>query len=737
MIVINMRHIFSVLILVFLCNAHNLEAQHYANKIDSLVNSFRVNQAGKAYDNMAYAKSIRRYEPLYNKGYLADSIKSKLAQAYLKTHESEKAEAVYASIANTSLSNEDLFFYAQALKCNGKYAEADRQMAKYLTVEANDSRAHKQHNALPVIEKILAEERYLIEEVDFNSSQSDFGAVVVNDQLVYTSAREVDVMIRREYAWKETPYLNVFSVKIKEDNFGVPQLLSTDLKSMYHDGPVSINADETELFITRNTFNNLIGKKGVDGTNHLNLMVSYKMSDGSWSKPENLPFNSDNYSTGHGFITADNQRLYFASDMDGGQGGSDIWYVNRTDNGWSQPVNMGSDINTEGDEMFPFLDHTNKLYFASNGHLGLGGLDLFIASEKEGKYEVHNMGYPINSAKDDFSLYLSSDGINGYFASNREGGKGDDDIYRFKILKEVSFKKHLKSKLLDKNTRMIIANTPVQLKDSDGNVLQDLVSDAEGMIATELPLDLNEITLAVNAVDYYPYQDVLDVSHDVDEHEMELIPLPVYGIYGNVFLLPDMTPIPEVTLLMEAKNGASNSIISNADGAFKTKLEPETEYDLVFTKKEYFTRRVQYSTVGRDTGYVNVNEFMELEMEKAEVGKSIEIEILYDLGKWNIREDAATELDDMVQFLNDNPTIEIELGSHTDARGSAKSNQILSQKRAESAVQYMVDRGINKSRIQAKGYGETRLKNKCADGVPCSEEEHQANRRSEVTITAM
>jgi len=713
------------------------QSQEYKNKLDSLVNSFRVNQASKAYTNMAYAKSIRRYEPLYQKGYLNDSIKSQLAQAYLKVNESAKAEDVYANIADANLNGEDLFFYAQALKYNGKYAEADRYMAKYLAANADDSRALKQHNALPAIEKILSEERYLIEEVDFNSSHSDFGAVVIDDKVVFTSAREVDVVIRREYAWKETPYLNVFDVKIKDDKYGTPKLLSTDLKSMYHDGPVSINADQTELYITRNTFNNLIGKKGVDGTNHLNLLVANKLSDGTWGKPTKLPFNGDGFSTGHGFITKDGKRLYFASDREGGVGGSDIWYVNKTDNAWSEPVNLGKDVNTEGDEMFPFIDDQGKLYFASNGHLGLGGLDLFVASNKNGAFKVHNMGYPINSEKDDFSLFLSDDGVNGYFASNREGGKGDDDIYRFKILKAVSFKKHLKSKLLDKNTRQIIANTPVELKDKSGNVIKELVSDAEGMIETDLPLETSEITLAVNALDYYPYADVLDVSKDVDEHEMELVPLPVYGIYGNVFLLPDMTPIPEVTLLMQAKSGASNKLVSEADGTFKTKLEPDTDYDLVFTKKEYFTKRVKYSTVGRDTGYVNVNEFMELEMEKAEVGKSIEIEILYDLGKWNIREDAATELDDMVQFLLDNPTISIELGSHTDARGSSRSNQVLSQKRAESAVQYIVERGIASDRIQAKGYGETRLKNKCADGVPCSEAEHQANRRSEVTIIAM
>lgn len=506
---------------------------------------------------------------------------------------------------------------------------------------------------------------------------------------------------------------------------------------MYHDGPVCVSADGSELYITRNNYNSLLGKKGMNGYNNLKLMVAFKQLDGLWGKPLDVPFNGDGFSTGHAFLSADGQTLYFASDREGSIGGSDIWYVTRQDEGWSEPVNLGKDINTEGDEMFPFVDAENRFYFASNGHLGLGGLDLFVAAPKGAGYEVRNMGYPINSEKDDFSLFLNQDGVNGYFASNREGGKGEDDIYRFKILNAVAFKKHLKSKLIDLNTRQIIAHTPVTLTDERGAVVAELVSDHQGMIATELDNTINSLTLAVNTPDYFPYSEAIDVTANVDEHEMALIPRPVYGIYGAVYLLPDMTPVPVVNLSIEPKDGAKTSIVTNAEGSFKTKLQPETDYDLVFTKQQFFTKRVAFSTVGRDTGYVNLNEFMELEMEEVKVGKSIEIQILYDLGKWDIREDAAVELDDMIQFLNDNPTIEIELGSHTDARGSARSNQVLSQKRAQSAVNYMVERGISSSRITAKGYGETRLKNRCADGVQCSDAEHQANRRSEVTIIAM
>ncbi|WP_439183198.1 OmpA family protein [Carboxylicivirga taeanensis] len=713
------------------------QSQTYKNSLDSLINEFRVGQAEKAYQNLAYTKAIRRFEPIYQKGYLADSIKGQLAQAYLKINKPLEAEQVYASIADAHLTGDDLFFYAQALKYNGKYAQADDFMAKYLVENKNDSRAVKQNNSLPVIETILAKERYQIEELDFNSKESDFGAFVLDDKVLFASARDIDVVIRREYAWKETPYLNIFSANIKGKKHGSAELFSTNLKSMYHDGPVCANADGTELYITRNTFNSLLGKKGVGGTNHLKLMVCTRQMDGSWSKPVDLPFNQENSSSGHAFLDKDGQRIYFASDREGGYGASDIWYADRTETGWAEPVNLGADVNTEGDEMFPFIDGEGKLYFSSNGHLGLGGLDLFVAVLCNGTYMVQNMGYPINSAKDDFSLYLEEDSPSGYFASNREGGKGDDDIYRFTILNAVSFEKQFRSRLLDKYTQQVIANTPILIKDSQGEVLDTLVSDTNGMIETRLPLETTELALAVEASEYHPYQELVDVSEVITEHQMELIPLPVYGIYGCVYLLPDMLPIPEVTVVVQSANGVSKEVISSEQGVFKARLEPDTNYDLVFTKKAHFTKRMPYSTLGIDTGYVNVNEFLELEMQKAEIGKSIEIEILYDLGKWHIRQDAATELDDMIEFLNDNPSIKIELGSHTDARGSRSSNQLLSQRRAESAVQYMLDRGIDPTRIKAKGYGETRLKNRCADGVPCSEAEHQANRRSEVTIIEM
>ncbi len=751
------KHLVLILILCFFAGSSGLSQNIFEktiSKADSLVLRSRQKRANKNFDNMAYVRAIEKYEKLVKKEIGGDTLKSKLATAYYKVGKTQLAEPLFSEVINGSYRTpDDIYYYAQTLKYNQKYKEADKWMAKYRELRGDDSRSEIQLNNAPRIFEIVEVERYKVEPVNFNTSQADFGPVVVGEDIVFSTARNDERMIRREYAWNETPYLDIYRMKKDAGPLATAKLLSTKLSSPYHDGPACFTADGNEIYFTRNNYNKYINKsdtkviehigvvnkallkKSTDGVNNLMIMHAKKV-DGEWTYPVSLPFNSDEYSCGHPSLSPDGKTMYFTSDMPGGFGGSDIYKIEITDNGFGEPINLGAEINTEGTEMFPFVHENGNLYFSSNGRLTLGGLDIFVANMKDGSYKVKNMGSPLNTHFDDFSFFLEEDGIHGYFASNREGGKGDDDIYQFEITDQIKFSKVLTGKLIDKNTGAIIPNAPVKLSHPDDNPIANLTTNSEGLITADIE-DIASLVAKVDEEDYFPYNQTFEIGSETTEFEMALTPRPYWGIFGNVFLLPDMTPIPEVTLKKSPKNGIETSLISGMDGTFKTRLEANTDYDLVFTKKAFFTKRVQYSTVGRDTGYVNINEFVELQLEKVELGKSIEIMILYDLGKWNIREDAAMELNDMIQFLKDNPDIKIELGSHTDSRGSANSNQVLSQKRAESAVNFMVERGIAPERMSAKGYGETKLKNKCADGVSCSEQEHQANRRSEVTIVAM
>lgn len=741
----------TILLIALLLGAFNQfgYTKSLISKADSLILQQQFGRANKFYANMAYLKAIHKYQYLISKGYVTDSLNRNLAQAYFKIDSTQESETLYRQLAQSAQPHPfDYFFLAQSLKSNEKYKEADAWMAKYNEATPSDSRGERQKNSASKISEIQASNNYSLSTVPFNSKYSDFGAVVRENKIIFASARENNLVIKRKYAWNETPYLDIFSVNESGDSSSVAVAYSSKLNSIYHDGPIGFSANGNELFLTRNNFNAYLPKSGDDGVNHLKILHSKKTVSG-WSEPTELPFNGNNFSTGHPALSQSGDTLFFASDRPGGYGNSDLYFVTKTTLGWSEPQNLGSQINSEGDEMFPFIDAKGILYFASNGQLGLGGLDIF-GSQKgyDGKYIIKNLGVPINSSNDDFAFYLQNNGKSGYIASNRPGGLGDDDIYRFDVRHPLSFnnKMYLKGFITDSLTQKELAHSTIQIKNKNGEILKTIDTKNSNNFQIEVnPKD--QLTIASLHDGYFDKNTSVMVSNLVAKDGIVSLPItlksrpiePIYGLYGNVFILPQKEPVTSVSLKIHPRNGEADKDITtdSLSGNFKTKLTPNTDYDLVFQKKAFFTKRAYYSTVGKDTGFVNLNQFVELAIEKVELGKSIEILVLYDLGKYDIRQDAAQELDDMVDFLNDNPTISIELSSHTDSRGSTLSNQTLSQKRAESAVAYIVSKGILQTRITAVGYGETRLKNKCGNGVKCSEAEHQQNRRTEVKIIGM
>ena len=703
----------------------------------------RINkQADKKFEGLAYIKAVDKYEKLISKGFSPDSVRRNLGISYLKLYQPVKAEELLNSlIVNNEATTSDMYFYAQALKYNKKYAEADKWIKEYKALKEDDSRGALQYEAEPVIKDILKKEKYKVEAAHFNSKYSDFGAVVLDSHVVFTSGRNDQAIIKYEYAWKGDPYLDIYKTGIRKPTvFKEANLLSKGINSRYHDGPICYSADGQEVFVTRNNFNLGLPKYSEEKENHF-LLYYGKREGAGWTELTELPFNSPEYSCGHPSISNDNQSLYFASDMPGGFGGSDIYVVHRVESGWGEPKNLGSDINTEGDEMFPFISASGELFFSSNGQLGVGGLDIFMAQEvSNGSYGVLNMGYPLNTSADDFSFYLKANGNTGYFASNREGGKGDDDIYQFEILDKPALSMPLIGTTKDSRTKDIIANAMVVVEDSEGNELLKVNSDAKGEFKTEVtpglyysivaekekysPFDMKMLADKNKAIDNVQYIDLL-----MDE-------IREWGVFGFIFNKESGEGVKDVEIIITPK-GKPDEITAKTDndGKFREILEEDTDYDILLKKTKYFTRRGEFTTKNMDPGWIDVKEFIEVEMEEIVVGKTIEIpNIYYDLSKWDIRPDAAIELDKIVQFLLDNESITIELGSHTDARGSNSSNQTLSQKRAESAVSYIVEHGIDGSRISAKGYGESKIKNRCADGVKCSEEEHQENRRTEIKI---
>ena len=738
----NMNKWFILLFLMFILG-NKLPAQ-VISKIDSLYFKMQERKANKYFQFTAYVRAIHLYKELADKGYKNDSLIRNLALAYYKVSDTKNSEDYLRMLIDGGkYTPDELYFYIQSLKYNGKYEEADLWLDKYLVLNANDTRALEQKGTADFIRKLKEKERYKIEEVPFNSENSDFGAVPYEGKVLFASARNDQAIIRFQDSWKNTPFFALYS--ISSDAASAVRVTSFGKKfnTLYHDGPVCFDTLENEVFITRNTFKHRIPRKGKEGVNNLKILYAKKNMLGVWGNLKDLKFNSKDYSCGHPSLSLDGKTLYFSSNMPGGKGETDIYYVTRTDDGWSDPVNMGSEINTSSDEMFPFIHKNGHLYFASSGHQGMGGLDLFEAIKKnDGTYTVLNMGYPINSNNDDFGIYLANDGINGYFASNRTGGKGDDDIYRFIITDQLRLTLDLEGDVTDVMDGHKLDSSNVILTLADGTNPQPLNTGLLNTFGYEVKPDLKYI-VNVTRKGYCSAKIVVDPSKRPENADVVKVPVVLeknqeWGIYGNVYIRGTKEVVSGVNITIKKAAGELYaSVITPEVEGFRTKLEPNTAYEITFDKKGFLTTKGVYSTVGRKPGYVDINEFIDVSIEKIDMNKTIEIpNIYYDLGKWAIRTDAAVELEKVVTLLNDNPDIKIELGSHTDARGSAESNQILSQKRAESAVAYIISKGINKDRIVAKGYGEYKLKNQCADGVKCSEPEHQQNRRTEIRITS-
>lgn len=697
----------------------------------------QLQKAREAFENMAYPEAIQRYEKLLEKGELSDRGKEELALTYLKIKQPKKAEEIYFSIGLTLLSTDHLLNYAQALRYNGKYEKADRVISRYLEKRPNDRSAREFQNSSAKIQEILSNPRYAIWEVDFNSKESDFGPLIQNGILYFTSAREVNPVIKRRTPQTRSPFLNIFRAEKSGQHFANPELYSSDFRTMYHDGPICFNATGTEIFITRNRYHSVFKQEGEDSTNPLYIVHAYRKTDGSWSTPAELPFNSPDYNCAHPFLTRDGQRLFFTSDNPEGQGGSDIFFVNRTNNGWSKPVNAGPQINTEGDEMFPYVDENGRFYFASNGHLGLGGLDIFAAEIVEGKIKVKNIGSPVNSEKDDFSFFLRADTINGFFASNRPGGKGSDDIYRFRIEKPLTFEKPRKTYkgiVVDQESGDRVHGAIVGILDSTGTYLKEVTTDRAGLF--QIPDSITGKITAIAAVEhFYPYEESFTLKNLSDTLMLTMRPKPAYGITGTIYDRANNRPLYNAELRIASPGYETDTVYTDNQGKFRARLNPYSDYDITILRQNYFPQKVSYSTTGRSPGYVDLDQSENLTLKKANIGETVEIPVSYNGA--DLESDSSRGLDDLYLFLRENPGIRIEVGVHTDSRGEALENLRQSRTRAQAATDYLIEKGIASIRIVPKGYGETQLRNNCADGVPCSGSEHQENERTEIKILEM
>ncbi|WP_316633753.1 OmpA family protein [uncultured Flavobacterium sp.] len=624
----------------------------------------KVNSADKKYANYAYIDAIKTYEKVAQKGYKSQEMFEKLGNSYYFNSDFEGAAKWYGELfaMNTNPEPEYYYRYAQSLKSTGQTEKANKILDEFNTKYRDDKRGKLYKDDVNYLDQIKANSgRYIIEDAGVNSKYSDYGSFVYNYKLYFASARDTGNFSQRKHKWTGEYFTNLYDANIDATNNTVSKVhkFKNGLNSKFHEATPVFTKDGKTVYYTRNNYVN--GKKGKD-ENKITLLKIYKatlQNNGKWSNITELPFDSDSYSTAHPALSPDEKTLYFSSDMPGTLGQSDLYKVSiNSGGGYGTPENMGKTINTEGKETFPYITNEQEIYFASDGYPGLGGLDVFVGQlEDNGTVSaIQNLGSDINSPKDDFAYIIDPATRLGYFSSNKDGGQGSDDIYKFKETKKLKCIQELNGNITDSKTGAILPGAKVSLYESGSNV-------------------------------------------------------------------------------------PKNSVITDSEGLYNFPIECGKSYTVRAEKQDYSTKEIAV-TIGKLTGKTSLPIALDPLICKVtigdDLGKCFKIKMIYfDLDKSNIRVEAALDLEKILVVLNENPSMKLSIRSHTDSRASFKYNEDLSNRRAKSTIQWLIKNGVAPKRLTGKGYGETQLVNKCADGVSCTEAEHQENRRSEFIITAL
>ncbi|UII30118.1 OmpA family protein [Fulvivirga ulvae] len=704
-----------------------------------------LSRGDQLFDEFSYEAAIDFYKKAFNQSN-TPIVALKIAESYRKLNQPVSSAEWYKKALEETEGVDALYFfhYAEALSSIENYNEAKKWYKRYQQDASADSRVSKKIEVLNDQELLSAKKQAVnIKKAPFNSEGSDFSPVLLGESIVFVSSRKTDQSPGETFNWDNSPYLDLFIF-----SEGSVNKLDKNLNSIYHEGPAAFYDDGNKIIFTRNNYSGGKVKSSNDGIIMLKLYQAERQPDGNWSMPEPLSINNDNYSTGHPAVTTDGFTLFFASDMPGGYGGVDIYKSEYQNGTWQQPKNLGSKVNTEGDELFPSIHEDKYLYFSSNGHGGLGGLDIFAVDFTKDNSQVTNIGSPINSPLDDFGLIHTHE-YKGLFSSNREQGGNHDDIYQFTTDRPLVTDYVISGVVINKVNSNPIGDARVTLYNENEEALQTVNSAEDGSFRIKVEPFQTYVLKAWK--EKHIETKVLQVStgEALTEWQVKLLMLEDEGLLLTGVVKDNTTGnfISNVSVSVTDNFTDSNILKTetsdSGDFEYNVKandIPKRVSYQIKLQKEGYLSKTLTYNHLLDKPGIFKINDVVNLGLDKLEVGtdigKLVNVNPIYfDVGKYNIRSDAAKELDKIVDIMQSNPSIKIELGSHTDSRGSAASNLSLSDKRAKASVAYIVSQGIATARVTGKGYGEQMLLNQCADGVDCSAEEHQQNRRTEFKIT--
>lgn len=605
----------------------------------------------KKADKLFQIRSYMEAAELYQKASVkndSQEVLQKLGDCYYNNSKMDKASDAYLKLMGKYKESVDPKYYfrlAQSLKGIKQFDDADSWMKTYNVATDNNvaSKSTVDFYNQPHMEII-----YTLKPASINSSNSDFGtSFLQGNKVVFSSARGINGKV---YKWNNQPYLDLYYATIDESGDLISAVaLNEEINSKLHEATATFTNDGKTMYFSRNSTKK---NRDAEKTSHLKTFKS-TFSEGKWGNITELPFNNENYSVTHPALSPDNKTLYFSSDKEDSIGSFDIYSVTINDDGtYGAPTNLGASINTSERDQFPYIAKNGDLYFASNGHFGVGGLDVFVAKNTNGTFESpKNLGVVINSNKDDFAYIANADDTQGFVSSNREGGKGDDDVYFFKIEKKY----YVSGIVQDKKSSELLGGSLVTLFDDKGNTVADA--------------------------------------------------------------------------------------IVKADARYKFEINPNSTYTLKGTRKLYVPYEEDFKT--DKEGNVGRNILMEMETYE-EVEPAIVVQnnapqikinpIYFDFDKTAIRTDAAFELNKVVDLMTKYPEMVIEVGVHTDRRGSKEYNLDLSYRRSQSIKSYLTSKGVRLTNLKAIGYGEMQPRNDCEIRKNCTEADHSENRRAEFVI---
>lgn len=710
--------------------------------------------ADQYFKEYSYVKAAEVYKELIQKGDTTKHTLKQLADSYYYNTNTKDAEVWYGKLMKqykNYIKPEYLFRYAQALKSNGKYEESDKIMKEFKRLQPKDSR-NKLLSKTPNYVSIYSDTIYQMKKkevinlhnVALNTKYSDFGGFIHSDKFYFASSAPQSDKRTRIYKWNEQPYLNMYVATKEEqtlegdtDAARIIELtdktaLDEPLQTKYHEANAIVTQDGLTMYFTRDNYN---GKKLGKNKERQVLLKIYKASlvNGKWDNITELPFNSDDYSCGHPALSPDEKTLYFISDKPDGFGATDLYKVAIDGSKYGEVKNLGKGINTEGREMFPFMSRDSVLYFSSDGHLGLGALDIFETKLTENNEftQVKNIQAPFNSKKDDFGFTVNKEKNKGFFSSNREGGKGDDDIYSFIV---ASCTQKIKGIVTNLKTGAPISGAKVIVITTDNKKVAEFTTKEDGSYEFKEADCGTKYIIKAQKDTYAPNQKTLETTGKDGEVVTANIPLKSLlcsqTISGTVTEKRTGEILAGATVkLIDGSGKVIDQTTSNSKGNYSFGEVPcKQNITVLAEKKDHKSDKKTLYTIDED-GKSNT---VDLQLAALIVGNQIVISpIFFDYNKYNIRSDAAYELENIVTVLKNHPKMVIKIEAHTDSRGKKAYNRTLSDKRAKSTRDYIISRGIETSRIQsAIGYGEDQLLNRCKDGVRCSEEEHQQNRRS-------